>query len=305
MTSSAHATVPAFSELEPTAVLDALDALGLRGDGRLLQLNSYENRVYQVHLEDGHVVVAKFYRPGRWSDAQILEEHGFARELAAADVPVVAPQVLASVGAGARLVGDPPTLAHVRSGEAAHRVAVGPRHAGHGPELEDPAVLEWLGRFLGRLHDADGALRAIEAALSVMPRASGDLIFGLPGQAPGEAVQHVERLIGLGLSHVSAYSLTIESGTQWVVFESNDSRTWETLSREVGSFLEGLWAKGAFAGQTPGDSFYVVCDESTNTPERVDTGHLLVEIGVAPTLPAEYLILHVVQKSGTEERAIA
>jgi Ser/Thr protein kinase RdoA (MazF antagonist) len=152
MTSSAHATVPAFSELEPTAVLDALDALGLRGDGRLLQLNSYENRVYQVHLEDGHVVVAKFYRPGRWSDAQILEEHGFARELAAADVPVVAPQVLASVGAGARLVGDPPTLAHVRSGEAAHRVAVGPRHAGHGPELEDPAVLEWLGRFLGRLH---------------------------------------------------------------------------------------------------------------------------------------------------------
>jgi oxygen-independent coproporphyrinogen-3 oxidase len=70
-------------------------------------------------------------------------------------------------------------------------------------------------RFLGRLHDADGALRAIESALSVMPRASGDLIFGLPGQSAGEAVQHVEQLIALGLSHVSAYSLTIESGTQF------------------------------------------------------------------------------------------
>jgi oxygen-independent coproporphyrinogen-3 oxidase len=70
-------------------------------------------------------------------------------------------------------------------------------------------------RFLGRLHDADGALRAIEHALSVMPRASGDLIFGLPGQPASEAVQHVERLIALGLCHVSAYSLTIESGTQF------------------------------------------------------------------------------------------
>ncbi|HVK31144.1 MAG TPA: serine/threonine protein kinase, partial [Burkholderiaceae bacterium] len=68
----------AYAGLEPTAVLDALDALGLRGDGRLLQLNSYENRVYLAHLEDGDVVVAKFYRPARWSDAQILEEHGFA-----------------------------------------------------------------------------------------------------------------------------------------------------------------------------------------------------------------------------------
>ena len=83
-----------YAELDPGLVLEALDALGLRGDGRLLQLNSYENRVFQVFLEDGEVVVAKFYRPGRWSDAQILEEHAFARELAAAEVPVVAPLVL-------------------------------------------------------------------------------------------------------------------------------------------------------------------------------------------------------------------
>jgi hypothetical protein len=72
-----------YAGLGPQQVLDALDAAGLRGDGRLLQLNSYENRVFQVMLEDGRPVVAKFYRPGRWSDAQILEEHAFALELAA------------------------------------------------------------------------------------------------------------------------------------------------------------------------------------------------------------------------------
>jgi len=76
-----------YLNLGPQQVLDALDAVGLRGDGRILQLNSYENRVFQVFLEDGvpgrEAVVAKFYRPGRWSDAQILEEHAFALELAA------------------------------------------------------------------------------------------------------------------------------------------------------------------------------------------------------------------------------
>src|SRR4249920_3372141 len=67
-----------YADLTPASVLDALDGVGLRGDGRMLQLNSYENRVFQAFLEDGRVVVAKFYRPERWSDAQILEEHGFA-----------------------------------------------------------------------------------------------------------------------------------------------------------------------------------------------------------------------------------
>jgi hypothetical protein len=76
-----------YSRLDPQQVLASLDAVGLRGDGRVLQLNSYENRVFQVFLEDGQAVVAKFYRPGRWSDAQIVEEHQFALELAAAEVP--------------------------------------------------------------------------------------------------------------------------------------------------------------------------------------------------------------------------
>ena len=139
---------PSYAELEPARVLEALDSVGLRGDGRMLQLNSYENRVFQVHLEDSAVVVAKFYRPARWSDAQILEEHAFALELAADDVPVVAPRVLRADDATVRLHGQPPTLAHV----GPHRVAVCDRHAGRGPELEDVEVLEWLGRFLGRLH---------------------------------------------------------------------------------------------------------------------------------------------------------
>ena len=143
---------PGYAELDPQAVLEALDAVGLRGDGRLLQLNSYENRVFQVHLEDGSVVVAKFYRPGRWSDAQILEEHAFALELAAEDVPVVPPRTLASADGAATLLGAPATLAHVAVNGSAHRVAVADRHAGRGPELEDPAVLEWLGRFLARVH---------------------------------------------------------------------------------------------------------------------------------------------------------
>jgi Ser/Thr protein kinase RdoA (MazF antagonist) len=153
------ATPLGYADLEPARVLDALDALGLRGDGRLLQLNSYENRVFQVHLEDGDVVVAKFYRPGRWSDAQILEEHAFAVELAEADVPVVAPRALGP---------SRQTLAHVTLGEATHRVSVSDRHAGRAPELEDAAVLRWLGRFLGRLH-AIGARTPFEHRRTLAP----------------------------------------------------------------------------------------------------------------------------------------
>ena len=131
-----------FDHLTPQAVLDALDAAGLWGDGRLLQLNSYENRVFQVMLEDGGAVVAKFYRPARWSDAQIAEEHGFAAELAAAEVPVVAPLRLA----------DGSTLAHALIDGQPFRLAAYPMRSGHGPELDDLATLRWLGRFIARLH---------------------------------------------------------------------------------------------------------------------------------------------------------
>lgn len=137
-----------YAGLSPHVVLDALDAVGLRGDGRLLQLNSYENRVFQVHLEDGPVVVAKFYRAGRWRDEQILEEHGFAHELAAAEVPAVAPLALHAVDPDARVSGTPGTLAHWQG----WRYGVSPRCGGRSPELDDLEVLAWIGRFLGRLH---------------------------------------------------------------------------------------------------------------------------------------------------------
>jgi Ser/Thr protein kinase RdoA (MazF antagonist) len=126
-----------YSSLTPDVVLNALEAQGLRCDGRLLALNSYENRVYQVGIEERDPVVAKFYRPGRWSNAQILEEHAFARQLADAEIPVVAPVAFAGE-----------TLRE-REG---FRFAVFPRRGGRAPELEDPETLEWLGRFIGRIH---------------------------------------------------------------------------------------------------------------------------------------------------------
>lgn len=135
-----------YEALTPDAVLDALAAVGLHGDGRLMGLSSYENRVYQVHLEDaweGHdAVVAKFYRPGRWSDAQILEEHAFAAELMAAEVPAVGPLVLQGE-----------TLHHF----GGFAFSVSPRRGGRRPELDDGEVLEWIGRFLARIHTVGSA----------------------------------------------------------------------------------------------------------------------------------------------------
>jgi Ser/Thr protein kinase RdoA (MazF antagonist) len=134
---------PPYAGLTPDTVLDALDGVGLRGDGRLLALNSYENRVYQVWLEDGPPVVVKFYRPARWSDAAIVEEHAFTRELAERELPVVT----------ATPVGER-TLHEFRG----FRFAVFARRGGRAPELEDLKTLEWMGRFIGRMH-AVGALQ--------------------------------------------------------------------------------------------------------------------------------------------------
>jgi Ser/Thr protein kinase RdoA (MazF antagonist) len=126
-----------YAELSPEAVLDAIEAVGFRCDGRVLALNSYENRVYQVGIEDADPVVAKFYRPGRWSDASIREEHAFAAELAAQEIPVVAP--LSTEG-------------HALHFHAGYRYAVFPRRGGRWPELGTANEREWVGRFLGRIH---------------------------------------------------------------------------------------------------------------------------------------------------------
>ncbi|MGA8006620.1 MAG: serine/threonine protein kinase, partial [Burkholderiales bacterium] len=142
-----------YSRLTPDVVLDAIESAGLRCDGRQLALNSYENRVYQIGIEDGSPVVAKFYRPGRWSDAQILEEHAFVRELAEREIPVVAPLEIAA------------RTLHEFGG---YRFSVYPRRGGRAPELEDRKTLEWIGRFIGRIH-AVGALRpfAVRPALDI------------------------------------------------------------------------------------------------------------------------------------------
>ena len=137
MPDTAPATPHPYESLTPDAVLDALAGVGLYGDGRLVPLSSYENRVYQVGIEDEKPVVVKFYRPGRWSDAQIQEEHDFALELAAAEVPMVAPRII-----------DGRTLHH----HAGFAFSVSPSRGGRAPELDDFEVLEWIGRFLARIH---------------------------------------------------------------------------------------------------------------------------------------------------------
>src|SRR3954464_1884761 len=124
-----------YARLTPDVVLGALEARGLRCDGRLLALNSYENRVYQVGIEDATPVVAKFYRPARWTDAQILEEHAFSIELARREIPAVAP-----------LSAGNATL-HAFGG---FRFALYPRRGGRAPELDNADTLEWLRRVSGR-----------------------------------------------------------------------------------------------------------------------------------------------------------
>lgn len=144
-------TAAPYASLSPDVVLAAVDATGTWSDGRLLTLNSYENRVFQVGLEDGGFVVAKFYRPGRWSDAAIQEEHAFARELAEAELPMVAP-----------LAFDGHTLLR----HAGFRYAMYPRRGGRAPSLESADQLEWLGRLLGRMH-AIGARERFQARTSL------------------------------------------------------------------------------------------------------------------------------------------
>jgi len=140
-----------FQQLTPECVLDAVDQLGFATSGRLLALNSYENRVYQVEIEDAAPLIAKFYRPARWSDAGIVEEHRFVHELVAQEIPVVAALEL--------------------NGQSLHsfqgfRFALFPRQAGRAPELDHPGVLERIGRFIGRIH-AVGALASYQERPSI------------------------------------------------------------------------------------------------------------------------------------------
>ncbi len=139
---NAHMDTHAFASLTPDTVLDAVDSLGLRTDGRLLALNSYENRVYQVGLEDDKPLVAKFYRPARWSDAAILEEHAFVADLNTREIPVVPALTLNT---------------HSLHQHGGFRFSIFAKHGGRAPELDNRDTLAWLGRFIGRIH-AVGAI---------------------------------------------------------------------------------------------------------------------------------------------------
>jgi Ser/Thr protein kinase RdoA (MazF antagonist) len=127
-----------YDNLDPTLILNAIESVGFVCNGHLTALNSYENRVYQVGIEDQQPLIAKFYRPHRWSDEAILEEHQFALELTHQEIPVVAP-IQSETGQ---------TLHHYEG----HRFALFPRQGGRPLELDNLEHLEWMGRFLGRLH---------------------------------------------------------------------------------------------------------------------------------------------------------
>ena len=130
-----------FYQLSPDSILDAVESVGLLPTGSLLALNSFENRVYQIELEDGSFIVAKFYRPGRWSDEAILEEHQFTAELAEEEISVIAPIEIDGV-----------SLFH----HGDFRFSIAPRQGGHPPNLEDESNLEVLARTIARMHAVGG-----------------------------------------------------------------------------------------------------------------------------------------------------
>ena len=127
-----------FDSLSPDLLIDAVESLGFVSDGRFLALNSYENRVYQIGIEDETPMIAKFYRPGRWSREQILEEHEFCYELHEQELPVVVPW-RNSQGGSLNSYGD-------------FTFALYERKGGRAPELDNLDNLFILGRLMGRIH---------------------------------------------------------------------------------------------------------------------------------------------------------
>jgi Ser/Thr protein kinase RdoA (MazF antagonist) len=178
-----------FASLTPDAILAAVESLGLACDGRVLALNSYENRVYRIGLQDAPPRVAKFYRPGRWSDAAILEEHAFSAELVAADLSVLAPLTIA--GRTLHQYGD-------------MRFALFPMQGGHAPEPGDRDTLRQIGRTLGRLH-AVGAAGQFQhrATLGVQGHAIDSVAYLLDaGWLPPSLEENFEALSHLLLDEI-------------------------------------------------------------------------------------------------------
>lgn len=189
-----------YAGLDPDTLLDAVESLGLACDGRVLALNSYENRVFRIGVEDAAPVVAKFYRPGRWSDAAILEEHAFAAELAAAELPVVAPLTVAG------------RTLHTHAG---FRFALFPLHGGRAPEAGDKATLTRLGLLLGRLHSVGARTRfAHRGRLTPASHGREPLRFLLGGDwLPRELQGNVGRIGEALLQAVEARWQAVEAPT--------------------------------------------------------------------------------------------
>ena len=180
-----------FSGLTPDAVLNAAEEVGLQPDGHVFALNSYENRVYRLGRIGDPPVVLKFYRSGRWSDAQILEEHAFAGELAAAEIPVVAPMRLGES-----------TLRHCGQ----FRLAAFPMQPGTAPDLDQAEARELLGRTLGRIH-ALGAVRPFVARPALRGERLGararSVVLG-SGQLPEHMRERYARVSVELLAHIDA-----------------------------------------------------------------------------------------------------
>lgn len=180
-----------YADLGPEVVLAAVEALGFPCDGRVLALNSYENRVYRVGIEGAAPLVAKFYRPGRWSDAAIGEEHAFTQELKEAELSVVAPLRL------------PQQTLHTHAG---YRYALFPLQGGHAPELDDRPTLTQLGQSLARLHNV-GAVHGFAHRLRLgLATHADDAIDYLLDERwlPPELEAPFERLSDALLDHLDA-----------------------------------------------------------------------------------------------------
>ena len=180
-----------YDRLTPDVVIAAVEQLGLHCDGRSLALNSYENRVYQIGLEEAAPVVVKFYRPDRWSTSAILEEHGFTQELADQEIPAVAPFV---------------TEGRTLHSHRGYRFSLSPRRGGRTPELDDPRILEWIGRFIGRIHCV-GAVRpfAHRPTLDIEGFGTGPRDFLLSGGwIPKDLLPAYESVVDQALTEVHA-----------------------------------------------------------------------------------------------------
>ena len=181
----------AFAELQPDDILDSLEHIGFQCDGRFLALNSYENRVYRIGIENDEPVVAKFYRPGRWSDDAILEEHSFTAELEEQEIPVVAPLVL-----------NGNTLHH----HDPFRFSVSPCRGGRAPELDDVDLQKQLGRLVARIH-LQGETKSFKHRPSIDIDSYGvdsaDFLMD-EGFIPSELLDNYEGIVEHLLDNVSA-----------------------------------------------------------------------------------------------------